>query len=97
MQDFVTKIVDACVETHLNANTTRDARKAFSALISHTYNEGMKDGQEKARQEAQNRQGRPAASQSGQGQVTDKVPVKPQAPSPAASVPPSPAATVTQS
>lgn len=97
MQEFVTKIVDACVEAHITANTTRDAKKAFTALISHTYNEGLKDGEEKARKEVESRQVRPAASQAGQGQVTDKAPVPAQAPKPAAATQPTKAAVVAPS
>ncbi len=46
MKQDLSKLVEGCVEAHVTAAATRDARNQFRALITHAYELGVKDGKE---------------------------------------------------
>lgn len=51
MKANLSKLVDGCVDAHVNSALTKDARSHFRALIQHAYDLGVRDAQEDARQE----------------------------------------------
>lgn len=40
----LTKLVEGCVDAHINSSCTKDASKQFRALIQHAYDIGVIDG-----------------------------------------------------
>lgn len=43
MKENLAKLADACVEAHINANSTMDAKRSFKALIQQAYELGVRD------------------------------------------------------
>lgn len=54
----LSKLVDGCVDAHITAVSTKDASKAFRALIQHAYDIGVKDGKESIQQKASSKGGK---------------------------------------
>lgn len=46
MKANLAKLVDGCLDAHINSATSKDAAKQFRALIAHAYDLGVRDEKE---------------------------------------------------
>lgn len=72
MMVHLTKLVEGCVDAHINSPTTKDASKHFRALIQHAYDIGVRDAKEEARQAAEALAKSKADAKSGKEKGSDK-------------------------
>lgn len=65
MNQNLSQLVEGCIDTHVTASSTRDARTNFRALITHAYELGAKD----AHEEITSRENRSVQKEVHQGQA----------------------------